>query len=62
MLWADAKINHPAAVEKMLNNMTGLLPILSESDPRKGLLKNAQKEKIAKRNVIRVGDAPNSSK
>ena len=57
---ALAKTNHPIEVEKIESKRTGRRPILSESAPRNGELKKAQKEKTENRTVMVIADAPNS--
>lgn len=49
----------PCRVLVILVMRTGRRPILSESAPRKGLLRKAKKPKEANRSVITNGEAPN---
>ncbi len=60
--FALAKISQPSEVLKMLIKSTGLLPILSESAPKKGLEKKAHSEKVENNNVTVNAEAPNSFK
>lgn len=47
------------AVLAMLMSKTGRLPILSESAPRNGLLKNAKNANVENSSVMAKGEAPN---
>jgi hypothetical protein len=53
---ANAKINHPIDVEKILPINIGLLPTLSENLPITGALKNEQSEYTANSEVINIAD------
>ena len=58
MFGAKAKTSQPKEVLKMLARSTILRPILSDSEPKKGALKKAQKEKAENKRVITQGGAP----